>query len=305
MDILTPFKNAGAGAPEVSVIIPHFNRPDLLKEAVASVAAQTFRDFELIVADDGSEAGVISRLLDLARAWEALAAPSPPAFRLLRFPHSGFPGAVRNRGAAAARGGYLAFLDSDDLYRPDKLEKQATFFRNHPDCLLCHTREVWLRSGREVSQKGQRHRRRGDVFADSLKKCILGPSTVMMSAPLFRSTGGFAENLEIAEDYEYWLRLSAQIPVEYIEEALTIKRAGSWPQLSEKYGQIEIFRIRALRRLLEQDLLPPPRRREARQTLGEKCLIYGRGCEKRGRPDEAAEYFSLAARYLDGEAGQP
>lgn len=255
-------------APLVSVIIPVYNRPRLVQEAAESVLAQTFRDFELILVDDGStdETPVVLAELAAREPRSAADAPVPaagePAGRIAvhRIAHDGHPGAVRNRGAELARGRYLAFLDADDLWRPQKLERQLAL---HEDSVpgvsdpgsctpgLSHTREQWIRNGREISQKGMGHARAGWIFEDALKKCTIGPSTVMMERTLFEEHGGFREDLEIAEDYELWLRITARHAVAYLDEPLTVKRAGHGDQLSEKYGQIERFRIDALRDLVQ------------------------------------------------------
>lgn len=273
--------------PMVSVIIPTYNRVLLLKQALDSVFLQTFRDFEIIVADDGSTDGTDVFL-------KQLALQPGVSLRVLSLGHSGFPGAVRNSGAEEARGTFLAFLDCDDLWLPEKLERQTAFFRETPGFRICHTREQWLRGEKTVSQKSQKHQREGNLFSFALEKCILGPSTVMMETSLYRETGGFARDLEIAEDYEYWLRLTSRFPVGYLEEPLTVKRAGDWPQLSEKYGQIEIFRIRALKRLVDSGEFSQEQAKEARRILSQKCAIYAAGCLKRGRREEAAEYSDLA-----------
>jgi hypothetical protein len=216
------------------------------------------------------------------------------------------PGFVRNRGAEAASGEYIAFLDSDDLWMPEKLEKQADLILRGKEenaagdagrMQICHTREKWVRSGRVISQSSQKHKREGDIFEDSLWKCIIGPSTVMMEKSLFESCGGFREDLEVAEDYELWLRVTAENYVDYLDEPLTIKQAGEWDQLSGKYGQIEIFRIKALQGLLEsgffKSLDDPEREKSARQVFEKKCMIYASGCRKRGRSEEAAFYENL------------
>lgn len=260
--------------PTVSVIIPTYNRFPLLAEALESVRAQVYRDFELILADDGSDDE--TRLLE-----------KEPEIRYLRLKHCGMPGAVRNRGAEVAKGRYLAFLDSDDLWRPEKLALQVPFLEERPKIPLVHSREHWLRGEHTVSQKGQRHAREGDVFADALWKCTIGPSTVLMRSEAFRELGGFDESLEVAEDYEFWLRLTSRYSVGYIEKPLTVKRAGPWDQLSEKYGQIEEFRIEALFRLLEEERLPAERRPETLAMLTKKLEIWSAGAFKRGRDTEA------------------
>lgn len=278
-------------SPFISVIIPLWNRKDLIGQALESVLSQKSCDFpwEVIVVDDGSDDGGDQ----VVRTF--------PSVRLCRIPRGGFPGRTRNRGVQAAAGRWLCFLDSDDLWLPEKLSRQAAFHDRNPEILLSHTREEWNRGGRVLSQKKFRHRRRGDLFSDSLEKCIIGPSTVMIRRDLYQESGGFREDLEIAEDYEYWLRLTARQPVGYLDEPLTVKRAGlpRQDQLSEKYGQIEIFRLQGLRDLLEGEVLPPRRREEAARTLARKARIYAAGCRKRGRLAEAEEFTLLAEQWED------
>jgi glycosyltransferase involved in cell wall biosynthesis len=272
-------------APLISVIIPTYNRKDLLLDAVRSVLFQSCPSFELIVVDDGSDDGTPEALELFSE---------DPRFRLLQPARSGMPGAVRNRGVEVARGDLIAFLDSDDIWLPEKLEQQLALFQGGgPDLPLVHGRELWLRDrGKEglklVSQKSQRHRREGDIFEDALEKCIIGPSTVLMRRRVFEELGGFREDLEIAEDYELWLRLSDRYLVEYLSEPCIIKRAGSWDQLSEKYGQIEKFLIQALKKLVEGSFFTGGHHALALQVLRRKCEIYAAGCEKRGRLEEAA-----------------
>jgi glycosyltransferase involved in cell wall biosynthesis len=267
--------------PVVSVIIPTFNRFTFLKEALNSVRAQTYPNIERIVVDDGS----IDETAKIAADQDVL---------YLRMPHSGLPGRVRNVGAQRASGTLLAFLDSDDIWKPRKIERQVRFLNDNPNISICHTREIWKRGGRIVSQSGQRHRRSGYIFEECLKKCIIGPSTVVLARRLFMESGMFHPNLEIAEDYELWLRISTKHYIGYIDEPLVIKRGGHPDQLSGKYGQIEIFRIGALLEDIERGVFKEDHMQAARKELQKKCRIYARGCLKRGRTDEAAHYNELA-----------
>jgi glycosyltransferase involved in cell wall biosynthesis len=292
------FQTGGdTGTPKVSVVIPNWNRRDLLPEAVRSVLLQSFGDFELIVADDGSTDGSLQALGPLS---------ADPRLRIITPPRSGMPGAVRNRGVEAARGRLVAFLDSDDIWLPGKLRAQLELMESLPGCRLVHGREVWLRGEKIVSQKGQRHGRSGDVFADALEKCMIGPSTVLMEKSLFEESGGFREDMEIAEDYELWLRITDRHPVGYLQEPCIVKRAGEWGQLSEKYGQIEKFRIEGLLKLVESRTFAEPlHRRMAEAVLARKCSIYAAGCRKRGRSAEAERFESIAEKYRaeDGSGG--
>jgi glycosyltransferase involved in cell wall biosynthesis len=268
---------------------------------VDSVLAQRCRDFELIVVDDGSTDDTPALLEELLSGEEWPAAWRP-SIRVVRQRHCGFPGAVRNRGVAESTGELVAFLDADDLWEPEKLERQVARFdegRGRGGApVLCHTRERWLRNGAEVSQKGQRHAREGWVFPDALVKCTIGPSTTMLRRSVFEDLGGFREDVEIAEDYELWLRLTARYPVSYIEEPLTVKRAGHGDQLSGKYPQIESFRIRVLEDLVTAGTFAdtPEYDSLARAELARKCRIYARGARKRGREAEAQAYEARAVR---------
>ena len=289
---------------EISVIIPFYNRLRYLPDALESVFFQTSGDIELILVNDGST----DDSLEAARQrWESLCNdyPKKRAAKLLsvNIPHSGMPGLVRNRGVELATAPLIAFLDSDDRWLPQKLERQLPL---HEHVRISHTRERWLRAlrrdeqrnggnteqvrYREVSQKTQRHRREGDIFQDALQKCIIGPSTVIMERSLFEACGGFREDMEVAEDYEFWLRITAREEVGYVNEPLVEKRAGMphQNQLSERYDHIETFRVQALRHLLETSGICTSRQeKQSREVLQRKMEIVRRGAEKRGRTLEA------------------
>jgi glycosyltransferase involved in cell wall biosynthesis len=267
--------------PLVSVIIPTYKRLPLLKEAVASVETQTFRDWELIIVDDGSDDGTEEFIRS-------------KGYTFIRLTHSGLPGFVRNKGARAAHGTFLAFLDSDDLWKPEKCEKQIAFLTTYPHIILCHTREIWLRNNTIISQQRQKHKRSGNIFKDALKKCIIGPSTVMMRRESFLREGLFHERLEIAEDYELWLRITAHHEVGYIDEPLVVKRGGHPDQISQKYGHIEYFRIKALLIALKNNIFSKEQLKMAQKEFKRKCLIHARGCLKRGKIDEYTYYRRLA-----------
>ncbi len=135
------------------------------------------------------------------------------------------------------------------------------------------------------------------LFDDALQKCIIGPSTVVMERSLFVESGGFREDLEIAEDYELWLRITPDERVGYIDTPLIVKRGGHEDQLSSKYGQIEIFRIHALLELVESGYFSGGNQARATGELSRKCAIYANGARKRGKNDEAERYEALARAY--------
>jgi glycosyltransferase involved in cell wall biosynthesis len=270
--------------PEVSVIIPTYNRAAWVKEAAASVLAQTFWDFELIVVDDGSTDGTLEALASFGGRLE-----------VLRLEERQGVSAARNRGAAAARGEWLAFLDSDDLWLPKKLGRQMDYLRSHPECAICQTEEIWIRNGVRVNPPKTHRKTGGDIFLQSLRRCLVSPSAVMLCRRLFEDLGGFDESLPAAEDYDLWLRVAWRHPVGLLPEPLIIKRGGHPDQLSRQWG-LDRFRIQALRKILQEPLLPPFYRKAVERTLGEKCAIYAQGCEKRGKLAEAEKYRDVSCQ---------
>ncbi len=254
-----------------------------MAEAVASVKAQTYRDLEILVVDDASTDGTIEALAE----W--------PEVTVLRHPSRRGVSAARNTGAAAARGEWLAFLDSDDLWLPEKLARQIFLLEGRPELLICQTEETWVRRGVRVN-KPRRHRKvAGRIFLPSLARCMISPSAVILHRRLLADHGGFDETLPAAEDYDLWLRLTWRYEVGLVDEPLVIKRGGHPDQLSGQWG-IDRFRIRALVKLLHEPGLPEPCIAAARRTLAARCAVYAQGCEKRGKTAEATFYWNLGRR---------
>lgn len=269
---------------QVSVIIPTYNRALLLKEAIDSVLAQDYRNFELIVVDDGST-DQTPEILNTYR--ENLTA--------LRQHNQGVSSA-RNAGIAAASGNLVAFLDSDDLWLPSKLSRQVEFFNANPKAQICQTEETWIRNNVRVNPKKRHKKISGMIFEPSLKLCLVSPSAVMIRKNLFENVGLFDENLPACEDYDLWLRISCRYPVYLIETPLIIKRGGHADQLSRLPG-LDRYRIQSIQKILKSNLLLTSQYIAAVKTLQKKCAVYAAGCRKRGRLDEAAQYETLAKKY--------
>jgi glycosyltransferase involved in cell wall biosynthesis len=269
---------------QVSVIIPTYNRGWTIGEAVDSVLAQDYRDFELIVVDDGSTDNT-PQVLDAYRG----------AIKVFRQENKGVS-AARNRGISEASGRFIAFLDSDDLWLPQKLSRQVEFFNTTPDALICQTEEVWIRSGVRVNPKKRHKKPSGMIFEPSLALCLVSPSAVMIRRSLLEIVGNFDEALPACEDYDLWLRISCRFPVYHIDTPLIIKRGGHEDQLSASFG-LDRFRIKAIKKIMESGFLSKGQYAAAVKTLKEKCNIYATGCRKRGRIDEANYFISLSSRF--------
>jgi hypothetical protein len=274
--------------PQISVIIPTFNRAWTLDRAVDSVLAQTCAPKEIIVVDDGSTDQTL-----------ALLAAYGDRVQVLSQPNRGVSSA-RNLGIAHSTGDYIALLDSDDRWEPEKLACQSAFFQAHPGAMICQTQEIWVRNGVRVNPMKKHKKPAGLIFEPSLHLCLVSPSAVMMKKKLFGIKGLFNENYFVCEDYDFWLRVSTDTPVFLIDKPLTVKYGGHQDQLSCSHSQ-DRYRIAAILDLVRSATLTRDQKAAALSVLKEKCRIYGNGCLKRGKTDEAGTYLALYTQLSQGD----
>ena len=270
----------------VSVIIPTYNRETVLPRAIDSVLAQKGVEFELLVIDDGST--------DSTRNFSETRYPVPGARYF--FQENKGPAAARNLGIQEAKGEWIAFLDSDDEWRPGKLKAQLEFFRENPDYLICQTEEIWIRNGKRVNPMKKHRKSGGHIFEKCLPLCVVSPSAVMMHRKLFDEAGLFDESLPACEDYDLWLRIAAKYPVGLIEKPYIFKYGGHADQRSREFPAMDQFRIRSLAKILSQNILTAEQAAATRKTLGEKAKIFIAGALKRGKEKEAKEITALVER---------
>ena len=205
--------------------------------------------------------------------------------------------AVRNLGVRCSRGRFLAFLDSDDLWRPRKLEIQMNSMQPQARWRICQTEEVWIRNGVRVNPKKKHRKPSGDIFRASLDLCLVSPSAALMTRELFERMGGFDESFPVCEDYDLWLRIALDHPVYLITDPLVIKRGGHADQLSRSTWGLDRFRVRAIKKLLDSGI-EGEKRRWALETLARKAAILAQGARKRGHEGEALEYAALLADFI-------
>ncbi len=191
-------------SPTVSVVLPTCDVRDLLAQAIASVCEQTYRDWELFVVDDGSSDGSA----ELAASWP------DPRIRVIRSAHTGNPALLRNRAAALARGEYLAFIDSDDLWEPDKLRVQIEALETaRGRYAWCYSNTVPMdESGREVDRPEARTWTpcSGRILRQLLLlEARVPASSVVVRRSAFHDVGGFDAEAGPVEDYDLWFRLAA------------------------------------------------------------------------------------------------
>jgi glycosyltransferase involved in cell wall biosynthesis len=270
---------------QISVIIPSHNRASSLPRALDSVLAQTQPAHEIIVVDDGSQDETSSLL---ARRY--------PDCRYLYQPNRGVSSA-RNLGISQARGEWIALLDSDDAWLPDKLALQTEALGQHPGLRICHTEEVWIRNGVRVNPMRKHAKQGGRIFQRCLPLCVISPSSVVLHKCLFEEYGDFDTRLPACEDYDLWLRLCAHEEVIFIQQPLTVKYGGHADQLSRRHWGMDRFRVQALEKILKSTSLNESDRQATLAVLIEKAGILAQGAEKRSQHSRAAHYRRLQSDY--------
>lgn len=276
--------------PLISVIIPTYNRLTMLERAVHSVLAQTHADWELLIADDGSSDGTADFLTQLQRTWSR-----PQRLHCLKQANHGVSHA-RNRAAEQARGAWLAFLDSDDEWLPDKLARQVPLCA---DFCWIHGEEIWMRNGRRVNPLVKHAKSGGLIFSRCVELCCVSPSTALIQTDLFHALKGFREDFPVCEDFELWLRLAATNRAGFVQEALIIRHGGHDDQLSRRFHSMDYFRIKALSPFLHNASLEREERKLVASTIEQKCGYLLKGYRKHGQERNVGEVLAWQAQALN------
>ncbi|EMI61005.1 glycosyltransferase [Leptospira noguchii] len=254
----------------ISVVIPTYNRENKILNSISSVLKQTLPPKEIIVVDDGSTDATVSKIQETFS----------DKVQILLLEHKGVSHA-RNRGVENASGDWIAFLDSDDEWLSEKLEKQWKHIEEHPKTEILQSQEIWIRNGRKVNPPTRLSKKDGDIFEQSLEFCSVTPSSVLLKKELYQNQGGMDEKLLACEDYDLWLRITSQTTVVLLDEFLLVRYGGHKDQLSFQYPAMDRFRIYSILKLLSSHLLNQTQRQLAEQNLFIKWEVLRQGRIKR------------------------
>ena len=260
---------------KISVVIPTFNRISLVARAIDSVLKQSLNPYEIIVVDDGSDDGTSEMIQNKYKS-----------IKLIQQQNNGVS-AARNNGIKHAKGDWIGLLDSDDEWTEKKLENQVDRLIKTPEYDFCHTNEIWIRNGVRVNQRKKHEKYGGYIFDKCLDICRISPSSVLFRKNILDHVGWFDDQLPVCEDYDLWLRITAEYRILFIDEPLIIKYGGHDDQLSHSVESIEFFRIMSLENLLEKSELSTDNRLLSIQMIIKKYNIYLNGLVKRKKQGEA------------------
>jgi glycosyltransferase involved in cell wall biosynthesis len=243
----------------VSVIIPTYNRAAYIAQAIRSVQAQTYPHVEIIVGDDGSTDNTAD-----------IVAQFGGSVTYLPLPHRGQPAATRNAGLAAARGEYVAFLDSDDLFLPGRLARQLATFGDHPDAGMVYSDGYYFRDEPETPighVLDGLPTPSGDALPDLLRGNFLAPPVVLIRRSCLDSVGVFDERPEFfaVEDYDLWLRIAARFPLVYAPGSVAAIRRHA----QSISGDVATLRTGVLRVIAKLEATYPNLARQHRDALNE------------------------------------
>ncbi len=186
--------------PLISVVIPVYNGEKTIRETIESVLNQTYRDFELIVINDGSQDATV----------EIVESIQDPRIKLLSYPNAG-QAESRNRGVSHAVGKFIAFLDADDLWTPDKLEAQLKALQANPQAAVAYSWTNYIDESSQFLRQGSYVSAAGDVFKNLLVVNFLeNGSNPLIRAQALAQVGGFDGSVTPAEDWDMWLRLATR-----------------------------------------------------------------------------------------------
>lgn len=203
----------GARLGLVSVVVPAYNCALYLQQAVESIRAQTYRFVEIIIVDDGSTDNTPGVIKDLG-----------DDIIYIRQSNGG-PARARNKGIDAATGEFIAFLDADDMWRPNKLSKQIDFLKAHPEVGLVYSQMASFIDGQPIGDDSfPQSPICGWIFDELLRDTIIPLPSVVVRAEIARMVGGFDESLLTAEDTNFYLKVAYAYHIGVVPEALMLRR---------------------------------------------------------------------------------
>jgi len=282
------------GSAKVSVIVPVYNCAQYIGKAIESILAQTYPVHEIIVVDDGSTDGTREAL-----------EPYKASIIYVYQKNAGEP-AARNTGIRHSTAEYIAYLDADDLWLPDKLELQMQYLQTHPECELVYT-DMMTFDDQGIIEKSVRTSRgrvycSGKIFPQLFRETLFGSGSVVFRKTAAEKVGGFDETFLVGSDYEMWLRMSRSFEFGYVDKPLLMYRQHR-DMSTQKLGKVPQdgmpWQVKVLKRILE--LFPEAERELGQSAINERLAVpymwLGRSWMDRGDHLQARRLIAGAVQY--------
>lgn len=260
---------------KITAIIPTYNRADFLKKTINSIINQTYKIDEVLIIDDGSTDNTNEVLKKFGNS-----------IKIIKTTNVGVS-AARNTGIKNAKNDWLAFLDSDDHWLEDKIQKQINLHVENKDVLFSHTGERWIRDGKVIKYPKKLAKPSGECFLENLPTCKIAASSVVVHKCIFEDIGLFDEDLSVCEDYDMWLKISHKYKIGLIEEEGIIKQAGH-EQLSQTIFAIDRYHIYSLKKFLNSEY-----QEEVKNEIMKKCKVLIKGALKHDNKEIFNEYSKI------------
>jgi glycosyltransferase involved in cell wall biosynthesis len=263
--------------PDITVIIPVYNRERTIKRAIDSVLSQSIQPEDIIVVDDCSSDGTKEILEGYGER-----------ITCIFLPENAGPSKARNEGIRQTRTEWVAFLDSDDCWERDKLKNQIDYLVKYPFYQIIQTDEKWIRNGKRVNPCKHHKKPEGWIWEPSLERCLISPTAVLIKRLLLEQYEMFNEAMPVCEDYDLWLKISRDHPVGLDPVLSVLKFGGHRDQLSHKYSAMDRFRVESLYRMLKSEDSDEYRQKIINVLRG-KLKILINGYEKRRKINDVKE----------------
>jgi glycosyltransferase involved in cell wall biosynthesis len=264
-------------APFISVVIPTYNRLELLKLTVDSVRNQSYDNFEIIVVDDGATDGT-GKWLD-----------QQDDLIVVHQSNSGIA-AARNKGISMAGGDWVSFVDHDDIWAREKLRIQADFIGENPECHLVAARHIRL--GTPGPWIGRPRWIKGDLFVDLFSKSFIHTSSVIIRKDVIESIGGFPTRYRFADEFHVWLKIAAQSHIAYYTGALVFIRFYESNTSHDRVG-VRTDTHQILMNHYDPFRIP---RSTFLRTMSDHDISFGRAYLKAGDMDSALAWFKKSVQ---------
>ena len=276
--------------PRVSVIIPAYNAEAFLARALRSVETQTYSDYEVILIDDGST----DATAEIARSFESV--------RYFHQPNQYQP-VARNRGLREAKGDTVAFLDADDEWLPEKLERQLAFMDEN-ESRISYTDTFYAKNGKRVRYSKLAPPHEGQILTQLIEEwldfCFITMNSVIAEKRLLEEVGGFDEHAPFSsfEDYGLWLKVALSgARFDYLDEPLAVYYRGHESDSSDSVVMLKRY-VQALEYYSSHYAFPPDARNRLGQMLERANVALGAKLFKHGRLREAAPYLRRSSPLL-------